>query len=167
VAVLLQKTSPLWWPCAVPWHCQTGADFSGWQIARVDWMHKIFGRGRWRRCAVREKKEPSLLSFKGGREGAVSQMSPLMRWFETPVTLCTAHDLHAASSRQPQLRHVSVASAYSHGPLTMRVDACRWRAQPLLGAPDPSLSREGVLWARLPGATVGVLDTGTSQSTCC
>jgi hypothetical protein len=86
---------------------------------------------------------PSLLSFKGGREGAASQISPLMRRFKTPVTPCTAHDLHAASSRQLQSRHVSAASASSHGPLTARVDACRWRAQQLLGVPDPSLPREG------------------------
>jgi hypothetical protein len=50
-----------------------------------------------------------MLSFKGGREGAVSKMSPLMRWFEMSVTPCTAHDLHAASSRQLQSRHVSAA----------------------------------------------------------
>jgi hypothetical protein len=46
-------------------------------------MRKFFGKGerRWR-CAMKEEKEPSLLSFKGGREGAVSKTSPLMRWFE-------------------------------------------------------------------------------------
>jgi hypothetical protein len=109
---------------------------------------------------------PSLLSFKGGREGAVSQMSPLMRRFEMPVTPCMVHDLHTALSRQLQSRHVSAASASSHGPLTVRVDASRWRAQQLLEAPDPSLPREARLWGRLPGATIGVLDTGVSQSTC-
>jgi hypothetical protein len=31
---------------------------------------------------VKEEKEPSLLSFKGGREGAVSKTSPLMQQFE-------------------------------------------------------------------------------------
>jgi hypothetical protein len=56
---------------------------------------------------MKEEKEPPLLSFKGGREGAVSQTSPLMRLFETPVTPFTVHDLHAASSRQLQSRHVS------------------------------------------------------------
>jgi hypothetical protein len=46
-------------------------------------MRKFFRKGeRWRRCAVKEEKEPSLLSFKGGRKGAVSKTSPLMRWFE-------------------------------------------------------------------------------------
>jgi hypothetical protein len=56
---------------------------------------------------MKEEKEPSLLSFKGGREGTVYQTSPLMRRFKMPVTPCTAHDLHAASSRQLQSRHVS------------------------------------------------------------
>jgi hypothetical protein len=40
-------------------------------------------------------------------EGTVFQTSHLMRRFEMPVTPCTAHDLHAASSRQLQARHVS------------------------------------------------------------
>jgi hypothetical protein len=31
---------------------------------------------------VKEEKEPSLLSFKGGKEGVVSKTSPLMRRFE-------------------------------------------------------------------------------------
>jgi hypothetical protein len=35
-----------------------------------------------------------------------------------------------------------------------------------LGAPDPSLPQEGASWAGLPGATVGVLDTEVSRSTC-
>jgi hypothetical protein len=93
---------------------------------------------------------PSLVSFKGGREGAVSKVLPLMRQFETPVTLCTAHDLHAASSRQPRPRHVTAASATSHGPLTACVDACRWRAQQLLGAPDPLLPQEGAFAGQAP-----------------
>jgi hypothetical protein len=112
---------------------------------------KLFERGWRRRCAMKEKKEPSLLSFKGGREGAVSQTSPLMRWFETPITLCMAHDLHATLSCRLQSRQVSVASASSHGPLTMRVDACCWRAQQLLGAPDPSLPPKGAFAGQAPG----------------
>jgi hypothetical protein len=71
----------------------------------MDWMCKLFGRGAV--AAVNGEKEPSLLSFKGGREGAVFQTSPLMRRFETPVTPCTAHNLHAISSRQLQAHHVS------------------------------------------------------------
>jgi hypothetical protein len=46
-------------------------------------MRKFFGKGeRRRRCVVKEEKEPPLLSFKGGKEGAVSKMSPLMRRFK-------------------------------------------------------------------------------------
>jgi hypothetical protein len=112
------------------------------------------------------KRLPSLLSFKGGRKGMVSKASPLTRWFETPVTLFAVHDLHAASSRQSWSRHVFAVSASSHGPLT----ACLTRA---IGGPSSywgplilrSLERAR-LWARLPGATVGVLDTGVSRSTC-
>jgi hypothetical protein len=107
--------------------------------------------GQRRQCAVKEKKEPSLLSFKGGREGVVSQTSPLMRRFKTPVTLYTAHDLHAALSHRLRSRHASAASTSSHGPLTTRIDACRWRAQQLLGAPDPSLPREGAFTGQAPG----------------
>jgi hypothetical protein len=57
----------------------------------------------------------------------------------------------AASSRQLRSRHASAASASSYGPLTARVDACRWRAQQLLGAPDPSLPREGAFTGQAPG----------------
>jgi hypothetical protein len=104
----LRKIFQLRWSCVVPWRCRTWADFRGGQNARADWMHKLFGKGRRRRCVVKEKRDPSLLRFKEGREGAVSQTSPLMRWFETPVTLCMAHDLHVVSSRQPRSRHMSV-----------------------------------------------------------
>jgi hypothetical protein len=37
---------------------------------------------------------------------------------KTPVTPPTTHDLHAASLRQLQGRHVPTTSASSHGPLT-------------------------------------------------
>jgi hypothetical protein len=43
------------------------------------------------------------------------------------------------------------SSASSHGPLTAHVDACRWRAQQLLGGPNPSLPREGVFASQAPG----------------
>jgi hypothetical protein len=46
------------------------------------------------------------------------------------------------------------------------VDACRWRAQQLLGPPALRSLKRAHSRARLPGATVGVLDTGVSQSTC-
>jgi hypothetical protein len=57
----------------------------------------------------------------------------------------------AASSRQLRSHYASVASASSHGPLTARVDTCRWRAQQLLGALDPSLPREGAVAGQAPG----------------
>jgi hypothetical protein len=100
---------------------------------------------------MKERKEPSPLSFKGGREGAVSQTLPLMRRFKTPVTLCTAHDLHAASSCRLQVRHVFTTSASSHGPLTTRFDACRWRAPQLLGALTLCSLERAHLRARLSG----------------
>jgi hypothetical protein len=56
----------------------------------------------------------------------------------------------AVSSRQPRPCHVPAASASSHDPLTACVDACRWRAQQLLGAPDPSLPREGAFAGQAP-----------------
>jgi hypothetical protein len=46
--------------------------------------------------------------------------------------------------------HVSVASTSSHGPLTACVDACCWRAQQLLGAPDPSLTQGGAFAGQAP-----------------
>jgi hypothetical protein len=72
---------------------------------------------------------PSLLSLEGGRGGAVSEAMPLMRRFKALVALCATHDLHAASPHQLRPRHVFVASASSHGPLTACVEACHWRPQ--------------------------------------
>jgi hypothetical protein len=46
------------------------------------------------------------------------------------------------------------------------VDACRWMAQQLLGPPALRSLKRARSWAGLPGATVGVLDTGVSRSTC-
>jgi hypothetical protein len=46
------------------------------------------------------------------------------------------------------------------------VDACRWRAQQLLGPPALRSLQRARSRAGLPGATVGVLDTGVSWSTC-
>jgi hypothetical protein len=45
------------------------------------------------------------------------------------------------------------------------VDACHWRAQQLLGPPALRFLKRARSWAGLPGATVGVLDTGVSRST--
>jgi hypothetical protein len=57
----------------------------------------------------------------------------------------------AVSSHQLRSRHVSAASASSHGPLTTRINTCRSRAQQLLGALDPSLPREGASAGQAPG----------------
>jgi hypothetical protein len=46
------------------------------------------------------------------------------------------------------------------------VDAWRWRAQQLLGPPALRSLKRAHSRAGLPGATVGVLDTGVPQSTC-
>jgi hypothetical protein len=46
------------------------------------------------------------------------------------------------------------------------VDACRWRAQQLLGPLALCFLKRAHSWAGLPRATVGVLDTGVSRSTC-
>jgi hypothetical protein len=46
------------------------------------------------------------------------------------------------------------------------VDACHWRAQQLLGPPALRSLKRACSRAGLPGATVGVLDTGVSRSTC-
>jgi hypothetical protein len=123
------------------------------------------GRRRWR-CAVKEEKEPSLLSFKAGREGMVSEMSPLMRWFEnarysthyTRSPRCFASPTAGApcvcslciftwSSDHALTRAVRGPSSF-WGPVALR---SLKRARPR---------------ARLLGSTVGVLDTRVSQSTC-
>jgi hypothetical protein len=46
------------------------------------------------------------------------------------------------------------------------VDACRWRAQQLLGALALRPLKRVHSWVRRPRATVGILDTKVSQSTC-
>jgi hypothetical protein len=74
--------------------------------------------------------------------------------------------LHATSSCQSWLRHMSAASASSHGSLTACVDACRWRAQQLLGAPDTSLPREGVFAGQAPGGYCCCSGYRVSRSTC-
>jgi hypothetical protein len=123
------------------------------------------GRRR-RRCAVKEGKEPSLPSFKGGREGAVSETSPLMRQFKnarysthyaqsprhfsSPTTgVPRVHGLYIFTwSSDRALMHAVGGPSRFWGPLALR-----------------SLKRARSR-ARLPGATVGVLDTEISQSTC-
>jgi hypothetical protein len=84
---------------------------------------------------------------------------------KTPVTPPTTHDLHAASLRQLQGCHVPTTSASSWSS-DHAVDACRWRAQQLLGPPVLRSLKRARSQAGLPGATVSVLDTGVSRSTC-
>jgi hypothetical protein len=72
----------------------------------------------------------------------------------------------AVSSRQLQGRHASAASAPSHGPLTAWL-TCAIGGPSSFWAPLALRSlRRARSWARLPRATVGVLDTGVSRSTC-
>jgi hypothetical protein len=85
-------------------------------------MHKIFGR------------VVAAAMCYGKGEGAFSA-KPLRGWpghgfqsvaldatvRKTPVTPPTMHDLHAASLRQLQGRHVPTTSTSSHGPLTARL----------------------------------------------
>jgi hypothetical protein len=59
--------------------------------------------------------------------------------------------LPVISSRQLRSCHASAAYASSLGPLIACVDACCWRAQQLLGPPDPSLPREGAFAGQAPG----------------
>jgi hypothetical protein len=72
----------------------------------------------------------------------------------------------AISSHQLRSRHVPTTSASSYGPLTARLTravggpSSFWRP-PALRPLKRVRSRAG-----LPGATVGVLDTGVSRSTC-
>jgi hypothetical protein len=129
----------------------------GGELQREDRRLRGFGcarssEGRWRRrCAMEEGEEPSLPSLKGGREGAVSEMLPLMRRFEN-----ARYSTHYARSprrfasptarvpRAHDLRIFTWSSDYT-------VDACHWRAQQLLGAPGPSPPQEGTFAGRAPG----------------
>jgi hypothetical protein len=100
---------------------------------------------------VKEEKDPCLLSFKGGSEGAVSETSPLMRRFEN-----AHYSTHYARSPRrfvsptagtPRVRNFCIFTWSSD----RMVDACRWRAQQLLGAPGPSLPQEGAFAGQAPG----------------
>jgi hypothetical protein len=123
-------------------------------------------RRRRRRCAVREGKEPSLPSFKGGREGAVSKTSPLMRRFEN-----ARYSTHYARSPRrftsptagaPRAHDLCIFKWSSDRTLTRAVGGPNSFWGPLALRPlKRARSR-----ARLPGATVGVLDTRVSRSTC-
>jgi hypothetical protein len=162
----LQKTLPLRWPFEVPWLPVGG------RLLQKDGRLKGFGYARssegrwWRRCAMEEGIEPSLPSFKGGREGAVSEASPLMRRFEN--ARYSTH--YARSPRRFALPTARAPHAHDLCIFTWSFDRTLTRA---IGGPSsfwgpPALRslKRVRSWARLPGATVGVLDTGVSRSTC-
>jgi hypothetical protein len=77
-----------------------------------------------------------------------------------PYSEVTCHHgslMHRGLLRRPPLRLASRGHATcprppasSHGPPTAYVDVCHWRAQQLLGAPDPLLPREGAFVGQAP-----------------
>jgi hypothetical protein len=71
----------------------------------------------------------------------------------------------AVSSHQLRSRHASAASTSSHGPLTARLMRAVGGPNSFWGPPALHPHRRVRSWAGLPGATVGVLDTGVSRST--
>jgi hypothetical protein len=70
------------------------------------------------------------------------------------------------SPHQLRSRHASAASASSHGPLTARLTRAVGGPSSFGGPPALRSLKRARSRARLPGATVGVLDTGVSRSTC-
>jgi hypothetical protein len=71
----------------------------------------------------------------------------------------------AVSSHQLRSCHVSTASASSHGPLTARLMRAVGGPSSFWGPPALCPLKRVHSRAGLPGATVGVLDTGVSWST--
>jgi hypothetical protein len=72
----------------------------------------------------------------------------------------------AILSRQLQGHHASAASAPSHGPLTARLTHAVGGPSSFWGPLALCFLRRARSQARLLGATIGVLDTGVSRSTC-
>jgi hypothetical protein len=111
-------------------------------------------------------KEPSLPSFKGGRKGTVSEASPLMRWFEN-----ARYSTHYARSprrfasptaRAPRAHDLCIFTWSSNRAFTCAIGGpSSFWGPPALFSLKRVRSRAG-----LPGATIGVLDTGVSRSTC-
>jgi hypothetical protein len=83
-----------------------------------------------------------------------------------PVTPPTTHDLHAALLRQLQGCHVPTTSVSSHGPLTARLTRAVGGPSSFWGPRALRPLKRVRSRARIPGATVGVLDTRVSRSTC-
>jgi hypothetical protein len=72
----------------------------------------------------------------------------------------------AVSSHQLRSCHVSAAPASSHGPLTAWLTRAVGGPSSFWGPLALRSLKRAHLRAKLPGATVGVLDTGVSRSTC-
>jgi hypothetical protein len=72
----------------------------------------------------------------------------------------------AVSSHQLRSRHASAASASSHGPLTAQLTHAVGGPSSFWGPPALRSLERARSRAGLPGATVGVLDTEVSRSTC-
>jgi hypothetical protein len=72
----------------------------------------------------------------------------------------------AVSSHQLRSRHASATSASSHGPLTARLTHAVGGPSSFWGPQALRSLKRARSRAGLPGATVGVLDTGVSRSTC-
>jgi hypothetical protein len=72
----------------------------------------------------------------------------------------------AVSSHQLRSCHASAASASSHGPLTARLTRAIGGPSSFWGPPALRPLERARSRAGLPGATVGILDTGVSWSTC-
>jgi hypothetical protein len=115
---------------------------------------------------MKEEKEPSLLSFKGGREGTVSETSPLMRRFEN--ARYSTH--YARSPRRFALPTIGAPRVCSLCIFAWSSDRALTRA---IGGPSSFWGplalrslKSARPRARLLGATVSVLDTGVSWSTC-
>jgi hypothetical protein len=100
---------------------------------------------------MKEEKEPSLLSFKGGREGAISEMSPLMRRFENAHY--STH--YARSPRRFTSPTVGAPCVCSLCILTWSSDSALTHAvggpNSFWGAPGPSLPQEGASAGQAPG----------------
>jgi hypothetical protein len=82
-------------------------------------MHKIFGSEvAAAMCCGKEEGAFSAKPLRGrpGRGFRSIALDAMVQ--KTPVTPPTTHDLHAASLRQLQGRHVPTTSTSSHGPLT-------------------------------------------------
>jgi hypothetical protein len=127
---------------------------------------KIFGREVVAAacCGKEEGAFPAkLLRGRPGRDFRSVGLDTTVR--KTPVAPPTTHDLHAAS-----LANAGVPRAHDLCFFTWSsdraVDACRWRAQQLLGPLALCSLKRACSWNGLSGATVGVLDTGVSRSTC-